>query len=97
MEGSNPWIPRAKFFDRDEGSVVCFQTRLLTFTKPRHIFVYYVASLNECAYPSELWIEHTDVSRKCCQKFAEFRHSIVFECCLAHSFRRWRPRSIFRS
>ena len=74
-----------------------FGRGLLTFTKPRHIFGYYVASLYKCADPSELWIEHTDVSRKCCQKFTEIRHSIVFECCLARSFRRYWAPGISRS
>src|SRR6266545_3745216 len=62
----------------------------LMFTEPRYVFAYYTASFYECAWFSKFWIEHTNIGRKCRQKSTEIRHSVVFERCLAHGFRRKR-------
>src|SRR5262249_22561528 len=61
-----------------------FQTRLPMFTEPRYVFAYYTASLYKRACPSEFWVKHTNIGRKCRQKFAKTCDSIVFECYLAH-------------
>src|SRR5262249_6563191 len=60
---------------------------LLMLTEPRYIFRYYTASFHKFACSPKFWIEHTNISRECCQDSTEIWHSIVFECCLAHGFR----------
>jgi hypothetical protein len=67
---------------------------LFTFAEPRYIFAYYMASSYKRTWSSELWIKHTNIGGKCCQKSTKFWHSIVLECCLAHGFRRERPADI---
>jgi len=64
---------------------------LLMFAEPRCIFAYYMAPFYKRACSSEFWIEHTNVGRKRCQKSTKICYSIVFERCLAHSFRSERP------
>jgi hypothetical protein len=60
--------------------------RFVALVEPRYIFAYYMASSYKWPCGSEFWIEYTDVGREGCKKFTEIRHSILFECYLAHGF-----------
>ena len=64
------------------------------FAEPRYVFAYDTASFYKRAWFAEFWIEHADVSRECREKSTKIWHSIIFECCLAHGFRRERSTRI---
>src|SRR5580693_910411 len=85
-------IPVARSFSLAPALFVCGS--LLIFAEPRSIFAYYMASFYKRACFSKFWIEHTNIGRKSRQKSAKVCYSIVFECCLAHGFRRERAAGI---
>jgi hypothetical protein len=85
-------IPVARSLSSVPALFVC--GGLFTFAEPRYTFAYYMAASYKRTLSSELWVKHTNIGGKCCQKSKKFWHSIVLECCLAHGFRRERPADI---